>query len=505
MVTIDDAQSLPFALRRDVEAQRRLYAVLSSPKRMFYVHGIVVLWDLHCAKRWITKDDFVETLATRFENYLIEGNLGVRDEFLDKNFSIEEEDCADEEDPSLQARIVFRRLHETGWFELFKDAVEGSLRTTLVVGEQASRLAEFVAAEQRHAHVDSTSCVLNVRVGLEHAQGALNQMRSGSRGLDDAVLRSVVGRELCEALKNAQERSAVLNARIRRTCHEFKLTSMRIAGCRTQYDLQLVMDDYEQGLFDSIMQPLRIEDGFDRNGDAIVRMLDAWSVDSELLSLVHETSRLPGMPEGLSRPFEFIQDVRYAYAVRVRDAWEYALSLEKRITSEMSKKHRMLLGGTSTMAAAYERAIMHIAQSDDALAACALEAMQGVLFLPGKGPFDDSCLSTFRAHDDAEKMNRVRIVDRGDMATVCRADAVAESALTRAGKKMQRMIARQGSLDGSSLPLSSRADRVEQMLYVLAADSKDSTYVVPRIDDEDRVVSDGQNIARVRFVERASR
>ena len=333
----------------------------------------------------------------------------------------------------------------------------------------------------------------------------MNQMRSGSRGLDDAVLRSVVGRELCEALKNAQERSAVLNARIRRTCHEFKLTSMRIAGCRTQYDLQLVMDDYEQGLFDSIMQPLRIEDGFDRNGDAIVRMLDAWSVDSELLSLVHETSRLPGMPEGLSRPFEFIQDVRYAYAVRVRDAWEYALSLEKRITSEMSKKHRMLLGGTSTMAAAYERAIMHIAQSDDALAACALEAMRDALFLPGKGPFDDSCLSTFRAHDDAEKMNRVRIADRGDMATVCRADAVAESALTRAGKKMQRMIARQGSLDGSSLPLSSRADRVEQMMYVLAADSKDSTYVVSRIDDEDRVVSDGQNIARVRFVERASR
>ena len=35
MVTIDDARSLPFALRRDVEAQRRLYAVLSSPKRMF--------------------------------------------------------------------------------------------------------------------------------------------------------------------------------------------------------------------------------------------------------------------------------------------------------------------------------------------------------------------------------------------------------------------------------------------------------------------------------------
>ena len=106
----------------------------------------------------------------------------------------------------------------------------------------------------------------------------------------------------------------------------------------------------------------------------------------------------------------------------------------------------MLSGGTSTMAAAYERAIMHIAQSDDALAACALEAMQDALFLPGKGPFDDSCLSTFRAHDDAEKMNRVRIADRGDMATVCRADAVAESALTRAGKKMQRMIARQGSL-----------------------------------------------------------
>lgn len=120
MVTIDDARSLPFALRRDVEAQRRLYAVLSSPKRMFYVHGIVVLWDLHCAKRWITKDDFIETLATRFENYLIEGNFGVRDEFLDKNFSIEEEDCPDEEDPFLQARIVFRRLHETGWFELLK-------------------------------------------------------------------------------------------------------------------------------------------------------------------------------------------------------------------------------------------------------------------------------------------------------------------------------------------------------------------------------------------------
>lgn len=504
-MTIDDARLRPFALRRDVEAQRRLYAVLSSPKRTFYVHGIVVLWDLHCAKRWITKDDFVETLATRFENYLIEGKLGVRDEFLDKNFSIEEEDCSDEESPSLQARIVFRRLHETGWFELFKDTVEGSLRTTLVVGEQASRLAEFVAAEQRHIRVDSTSCVLNVRVGLEHAQSALSQLKSDSCELDDAVLRSVVGRELCEALKNARERSAALNARIRRTCHEFKLTSMRIASCRTQHDLQLVMDDYEQGLFDSIMQPLRIEDGFDRNGDAIVRMLDAWSVDSELLSLVREAARLPGMPEELSRPLEFIQDVRYAYAARVRDAWEYALSLEKRVTSEMSKKHRMLLGGSSTMAAAYERVIMHIAQSDEALAACALEAVQDVLSLPDKGPFDDLSLSTFRTNDDAEKMNRVRIAERGDMDTVCRADAAAESALTRAGKKMQCMIARQGAVDGLSLPLSSRADRVEQMLYVLAADSRDSAYAVSLVDDDDRVVSGGQNIARVRFVERASR
>lgn len=157
------------------------------------------------------------------------------------------------------------------------------------------------------------------------------------------------------------------------------------------------------------------------------------------------------------------------------------------------------------MAAAYERAIMHIAQSDEALAACALEAMQDVLSLPDKGPFDDSSLSTFRTNDDAEKMNRVRIAERGDMDTVCRADAAAESALTRAGKKMQCMIARQGAVDGLSLPLSSRADRVEQMLYVLAADSRDSAYAVSLVDDDDRVVSGGQNIARVRFVERASR
>lgn len=212
------------------------------------------------------------------------------------------------------------------------------------------------------------------------------------------------------------------------------------------------------------------------------------------------------MPEGLSRPFEFIQDVRYAYAVRVRDAWEYALSLEKRITSEMSKKHRMLLGGTSTMAAAYERAIMHIAQSDDALAACALEAMQGVLFLPGKGPFDDSCLSTFRAHDDAEKMNRCPHRRSGryghGLPRRCRCGK-------RVDARGEEDAAHDCSVRLSWTVLRCRfraaADRVEQMLYVLAADSKDSTYVVPRIDDEDRVVSDGQNIARVRFVERASR
>ncbi len=501
----DDMRLRPFALRRDGETQRRLYAVLSSPKRDFYVHGIIVLWDLHCSKRWITKDDFVETLATRFENHLVNGALGVRDEFLDENFSVEEDDSAEEESPLSRARIVFRRLHETGWFELFKDSVEGALKTTLVVGDRASRLAEFVTADARRSHVDSTSCVLNVRASLEHAQSGLERARVDGRGIDDAVVRGVVGRELCEALKNARERSEALNARIRRTCHEFKLTSMRIASCRTQYDLQFVMDDYEQGLFDSIMQPLRIEDGFDRNGDAIVRMLDAWSVDSDLMALVREASRLPGMPEGLSRPFEFIQDVRYTYAVRVRDAWEYALSLEKRVTSEMSKKHRMLLGGASTMAAAYERAIMQVSQSDETRADLALEAMQDVLFLPDKGAFDDSCLSTFRAQEDAEKMNRVMIADQGDMPAVRRDDAVAESALTRAGKKMQRMVACQGEVDGSSLPLSSRADRVQQMLYVLAADSKDSAYAVPRIDDEDRMSSGGQNIVRVRFVERASR
>ena len=109
---------------------------------------------------------------------------------------------------------MFRRLHETGWFELFKMPSKAAFEPRWS-SESRPVAAEFVAAEQRHAHVDSTSCVLNVRVGLEHAQGALNQMRSGSRGLDDAALRSVVGRELCEALKNAQERSAVLNARIR--------------------------------------------------------------------------------------------------------------------------------------------------------------------------------------------------------------------------------------------------------------------------------------------------
>ena len=501
----DDMRLQPFALRRDGEAQRRLYAVLSSPKREFYVHGIIVLWDLHCSKRWITKDDFVDTLATRFENYLVGGLLGGRDEFLDENFAVEEDESPEEESPLSRARIVLRRLYETGWFELFKDSVEGTLKTTLVVGDQASRLAEFVAADARRSHVDSTSCVLNVRASLEHAHDGLERARTDGRDIDDAVVRGVVGRELCEALKNARERSEALNARIRRTCHEFKLTSMRIAGCRTQHDLQLVMDDYERGLFDSIMQPLRIEDGFDRNGDVIVRMLDAWSVDSELMALVREASRLPGMPEGLSRPFEFIQDVRYTYAVRIRDAWEYALSLEKRVTSEMSKKHRMLLGGSSTMAAAYERAIMQISQSDEARAAHALEAMQAALSLPDKGPFDDSCLSAFRAQDDAEKMNRVRIADQGDMATVRRDDAVSESALARAGRRMRAMVAHAGEVDGSSLPLSSRADRVQQMLYVLAADSKDSAYVVPQVDDNDRVVSGGQNIAHVRFVGRASR
>ena len=505
MTTDDDIRRRPFALRRDGEAQRRLYAVLSSPKRDFYVQGIVVLWDLHCSKRWITKDDFVETLATRFENHLVVGMLGNRDEFLDENFSVEEDDSSEEESPLSRARIVFRRLHETGWFELFKDSVEGALETTLVVGDRASRLAEFVATDERRSHVDSTSCVLNVRAGLEHAQSGLERARVGGRGVDDAVVRGVVGRELCEALKNARDRSEALNARIRRTCHEFKLTSMRIASCRSQYDLQFVMDEYEQGLFDSIMQPLRIEDGFDRNGDAIVRILDAWSVDSGLLALVREAAHLPGMPEGLSRPFEFIQDVRYTYAVRVRDAWEYALPLEKRITSEMSKKHRMLLGGSSTMAAAYERAIMRISQHDETLAAHALAAMQEALVLPDKGSFDDSCLSALRLQDDATKMNRVRIFDQGDMPEVRRGDAVTESALTRARKTMQDMVAREGEVDGASLPLSSRADRVEQMLYVLAADSKGSSYSVPGIDDDDRLSSGGRNIARVRFVERASR
>lgn len=502
-------------------ALARLHAVLSSPKRAGYILGIEVLYHLFSTERWILKEHFLEQLSERFENSVFDFSRD-EDELLDRWMTESEDDEAEPDEPAaskarLSARTVYHRLGRAGWFFVCKDEVNGALCDTLVVPHEASSLARFVALteapfERGASRGAESPCVYPTFTTIkmatdEYLDASAPQKGHGTRPIERPAVREAVAKKLYNSLMFAEERSKTLNDRLREALHGFKILSDRISRATGMAELgKLVEVDYRKALFESVMQPLRLEDGFDHYGARVVGILDSWLMDDDVMELIAEGSRLAGGERSTVSLKTDIYLLRYDFGLTLKEVWDYVTSLETGVAELVARRYRILLGGHTSTETGLSRCLMRLCSDNPRVCEIAVEALHAVFPVPFEDSFYDEDFYRVRSRREARPDRTVTITESSMVKKSARMPTARENGIKAAVAKMNAMIEKRGGLvTNDDLALAGRDDRAFQMVCVLAGNGKDADYVVREIDDTLRIRSGSQNVPFVTFEAKAGR
>lgn len=490
----------------------RLHAVLASPKREAYLLGIDVLYRLFTKERWILKQDYLGNLTNRLSTAFLDFSPDEDDSVLDTivpEAEAEQDIVGDRF--QAQARCIFHRLKRAGWFYERPDKIDGENKAILVVPAEAHELARYVSNyEILFAHGSGVSasspCVYPAFSTLKAALDDYSKARGTSDDasnptLDRPAVREAVARNLFNAVSFSIERASVLNDRIRGAIHEFWLLEERISKITCSAELlPLVSGEYRAKLLDGIMQPLRLEDGYDHYGRRIVRLLDAIIGDATAIDLLVEGAALMGEVESDLDARTDVQLLRYRFAKEIAEAWDFATTLDAEVSDLIMRKYRIVLGSNTSAEGSLARILMRMCDANEAVSALALETLCGCALLPPSDAFYDGDLPMPRVNREARPDHRVVINDSGSVKPASAESKPKPSPAFAAARGFRDKILRaNGTLDNGSLALDGRRDRAQQMLYALAAHSPRSGYVVASVDDSKRIVRNGQNVPSVTF------
>lgn len=266
------------------QEDRALFQALSSKNYDFVVAGAMALWKLlgDSEDVWILKDDMIAGTVSMI------GEFGIAESEYDPE-EYEEEGPSIQDDSDLakvKAGYVYRLLRDKGWFEEVPERIRGRLVTTINVDETAASLAGFVASLYDARMADRSSCVFAAKAVLEKASSTLASARADGSLSDPATARKV-GSELLSAVRTCRERGERLNIRLRTAAHSYRKRSRELISVADVRSLSMVLDnDYRKNLFEEILWPLRVEDGYERFAPGIVRVLDSWNSDPQVRSLM---------------------------------------------------------------------------------------------------------------------------------------------------------------------------------------------------------------------------
>lgn len=492
-------------ISRESAIRRDLHATLASKNREIYVRAIAVLWDLHKRDRWIVKGAFLYQLAQALSDSAL--SLELVDDENDQQ--IDDSDTADEidsfyDDQSVEraSRRSYEHLRGHGWFREHAERVDGKIKTTLIMGQEARDLAEYVTRVEFSHERDESSCVYAVLAALEKASTDLTRAKSDKR-LDEPAIRRDVREGIFQAYLTAVERGNQLITRLRGASDDFRLREKELLDTDDTEKLEALMETgYRKTLFDKIMQPLRVDDGISRFAGQIAQTLETWMFDPLVIELLNETdSHSKADDKGvsaLSWPVN-ISSARNTFTHDIADAWEAVQALDGEFTQLLARRYRSLMGGGGSSAATIERMLALVSSRDPMRSTAALIAVQQAIALPCAEGFSPSSLKFARPKSRARNRTRLGVdIDRdmGEGSYLANAQGEYDNAAARMARRIRDAG---GFFSTRDEPPHSRAERVEFMMAVLAAGKRNSPYVVLPIDDTDRVETDSVSIPLIDF------
>lgn len=491
---------------RESAIRRNLHATLASRNREIYVRAINVLWDLHKRDRWIIKSAFLCQVAQALSDSVLSLDLIEEEE---NNRQVDDSDAIDEidsfyDDQSVEqaSRRSYEHLRAHGWFGEHAERVDGKIKTTLIMGQEARDLAEYVTRVEFSHERDESSCVYAVLAALEKASTDLKRAQMDER-LDDPAIRRDVREGVFQAYLTAVERGDQLITRLRGASDDFRLREKELLDTDSTEKLEALMKTgYRKALFDKIMQPLRVDDGISRFAGQIAGNLEMWAFDPVVIKLLDEADSC-GETEGTGGAASLwpmhLSSAKYTFTHDIIDAWNAVQALDGEFTQLLAKRYRSLMGGGGSSVASIEHMLTLASSRDPRRSAAALSATRHAAALPCDEGFCPSDVKIGNPKSRSKGRKRLGVdVDRGMEEKSYLANDCGE--YDNAAARMAKRIGKAGGfLSTMDEPPKNKAERVDYMTAVLAAGRRNSPYVVLPIDDSERVETDSVSIPVIDF------
>lgn len=476
------------------QEDRALFQALSSKNYDFVVAGAMALWKLlgDSEDVWILKDDMIAGTVSMLGEFGIAESEYDPEEYEEEGPSIQD----DSDFAKVKAGYVYRLLRDKGWFEEVPERIRGRLVTTINVDETAAALAGFVASLYDARMADRSSCVFAAKAVLEKASSTLASARADGSLSDPATARKVGG-ELLSAVRTCRERGERLNIRLRTAAHSYRKRSRELISVADVRSLSMVLDnDYRKNLFEEILWPLRVEDGYERFAPGIVRVLDSWNGDPQVRSL------MAGAADSAQPDVDVFLDflnAREAYAKKLKVGVAAVGRLDIKFIDDVRRRYGVLAGSVSKRAARLEKVLLRLAEDNGRVAFVAGDAFGRAVGVAGVDAFRDSGISVPRKVERGEGDYSVEVSFSDE-----RADGPWEysTARSRATRRMEEKLdSHEGFFDVADDPPSCKDDVVWVLDAIMAADAG-APFVVGCIDDERRIENGTVSMPSVSFVKR---
>ena len=487
---------------------RALHSLTASPKRSLYVLGIQTLWNLCMRNRWVLKSDFIDELSQRLLNNPAIDSLSEPDQYLAEFMGDDGFDApTSATDPAQTSRIaagqIYRRMKETGWFDVMRESVSSRSEATLRVSEEAHHFASYIVKHEIFRRRDLSACMFPVYATLKQANEDYLAIKDDPRL--SAIAKTEASDNMLHSLVLADEKAQILHERLSIASHAYKELFEKISLCKTPNELLgLMKDDFRKRQFDEITQPLRVSDGIDRYSGKIVAILDSWIADDYAVQLLSEAAtRASGSSSSTLEAFDLstlLYKMRWEYSVSIGEFWDYLQELESSATASISRKYLLVSDDNPSLETELVKILYQLSDDNETVARLAAEAAEGAFQCPLSLAVSSDSLAAPRTKSQVDPDCIVPSNPDTQIHDSEPGALIKNSLYFRVVEEVSCMVETAGAaVPNSELPLSSRDDRVYQMLAVLAANTDLARYRIPPIDDETRIANDGLSVPSLIF------
>ena len=252
----------------------RFFSILVSSKKELYVKALFVLREAFKSELMIRKEDFLSMLMDSLEEDMSQAD------FTEEAEEEKEETGYEEafDDPSYisgKARLLLRRLRETGWIEIENDA--RSFEESIAIPDYAIAFMNLLYDLTRESVYEYNSYVYATY----------------------AALKAVEEDFQFHALQSAYDNTVRLVDEVKSLYNNIRRFMQNLPEQQDVNDLlHEHFDEYRSKLADPIYFPLKTMDSIPRFREGILEILNSWDMDEEIIQAIVSQGIARGVYKG---------------------------------------------------------------------------------------------------------------------------------------------------------------------------------------------------------------